>query len=420
MSTILKALRRLEEDDGQRPSSDTRIPADTELRERILAEESAAESVEPPVSEDSRFSLAAWTARVPVASRSLLPIGLVVALLLFVGAGVWYWTGRAGSLEPVVPDTSPLFAERIPIEERPAPGRVAPPLPPIEIVPESEAESMPARSRTAAAVPPADAESVEAAAVADDGSIGASPAQPLARTEPSEESGHQAAGTSATPVPVPVPLVVSDGGGGDSKAGLAARDSGATPLASSTANSASVPSASSPSPSPSPAETPSTAAPSPSPVAQAAPPKPAAPRAEASLARNEPRVSSSSPQSASSRPAAAPGESRPAQGRAPVSASRTPSTSPARDAAPSRAASPEVERLDHRGLPDITVTRTAWHPTPTRRSAKVRLESTDEFLTLHEGDAVGGLVVQEITPSSVVFSTGDVEIRRRVGQGATR
>jgi hypothetical protein len=64
--------------------------------------------------------------------------------------------------------------------------------------------------------------------------------------------------------------------------------------------------------------------------------------------------------------------------------------------------------------------RTAWHPTPDRRSTKVRLESTDEVLTLHEGDAVGGLVVQEITPSAVIFTTGDVEIRRRVGEGAHR
>ena len=40
---------------------------------------------------------------------------------------------------------------------------------------------------------------------------------------------------------------------------------------------------------------------------------------------------------------------------------------------------------------------------------------SDEVVTLSEGDAVGALVVKEITPSSVLFSTGDVEIRRRVG-----
>jgi len=44
------------------------------------------------------------------------------------------------------------------------------------------------------------------------------------------------------------------------------------------------------------------------------------------------------------------------------------------------------------------------------------MESTDEILNLREGDAVGGLVVKEISPSSVIFATGDIEIRRRVGQ----
>jgi hypothetical protein len=61
------------------------------------------------------------------------------------------------------------------------------------------------------------------------------------------------------------------------------------------------------------------------------------------------------------------------------------------------------------------VLRTAWHPTPDRRSAKIRVEATEEVLTLREGDAVGGMVVKEISPSAVVFTAGDVEIRRRIG-----
>jgi len=36
---------------------------------------------------------------------------------------------------------------------------------------------------------------------------------------------------------------------------------------------------------------------------------------------------------------------------------------------------------------------------------------------LREGDAVGPLVIKEITPSSVVFETEGLEIRRRVGDG---
>jgi hypothetical protein len=58
----------------------------------------------------------------------------------------------------------------------------------------------------------------------------------------------------------------------------------------------------------------------------------------------------------------------------------------------------------------------AWHPSADRRSAKIRLEDSDEILNLREGDAVGGLVIREISPSAVVFNAGDVEIRRRVGQ----
>jgi hypothetical protein len=47
---------------------------------------------------------------------------------------------------------------------------------------------------------------------------------------------------------------------------------------------------------------------------------------------------------------------------------------------------------------------------------RIRLEASDEILNLHEGDAIGGLVIKEISPSSVLFAAGDVEIRRRIGQ----
>jgi hypothetical protein len=80
--------------------------------------------------------------------------------------------------------------------------------------------------------------------------------------------------------------------------------------------------------------------------------------------------------------------------------------------------SPDVQRIETPGFPDVTVLRTAWHPKPERRSAKVRLGATDETLTVHEGDAVAGLVLQEITPSAVVFSSGGIEVRRRVGESS--
>jgi len=78
--------------------------------------------------------------------------------------------------------------------------------------------------------------------------------------------------------------------------------------------------------------------------------------------------------------------------------------------------SPAVERIDNRGLPDVIVLRTSWHPSADRRSARIRIGLDGEQQTLREGDAVGGLVVQEITPSSVLFRVGEVEIRRKVGE----
>jgi hypothetical protein len=71
-------------------------------------------------------------------------------------------------------------------------------------------------------------------------------------------------------------------------------------------------------------------------------------------------------------------------------------------------------------IPDVAVLRTSWHPDASRRSARIRIEANGEVVTLREGDAVGALVVREISPSAVLFQTGEVEIRRRVGEGAGR
>jgi hypothetical protein len=66
-------------------------------------------------------------------------------------------------------------------------------------------------------------------------------------------------------------------------------------------------------------------------------------------------------------------------------------------------------------VPDLWVARTSWHPTASRRSATLELD-TGEAREVREGDAVGPLVVAHIEPSSVVFLHEGVEIRRRVGQ----
>jgi hypothetical protein len=66
-------------------------------------------------------------------------------------------------------------------------------------------------------------------------------------------------------------------------------------------------------------------------------------------------------------------------------------------------------------VPNVYVERTIWHPMAERRVAVVELEGSDETLELHEGDAVGPLVVGKIEPSGVFFVHDGVELRRRVG-----
>jgi hypothetical protein len=67
--------------------------------------------------------------------------------------------------------------------------------------------------------------------------------------------------------------------------------------------------------------------------------------------------------------------------------------------------------------PKVTVKRTIWHPTPERRVARIEAEGHKSPLELHEGDAVGTLVVLEIQPSGVVFLHGAEKLHRKVGGG---
>ena len=66
-------------------------------------------------------------------------------------------------------------------------------------------------------------------------------------------------------------------------------------------------------------------------------------------------------------------------------------------------------------IPSVLVVRTVWHPTAERRVAEIEVEGRPELLLLHEGDAVGPLVVSEIRPSGVVFLHDEVELVRHVG-----
>lgn len=67
-------------------------------------------------------------------------------------------------------------------------------------------------------------------------------------------------------------------------------------------------------------------------------------------------------------------------------------------------------------LPDFVLQRTIWHPRPERREAHVSVAGIPVIQVLHEGDSLGPLRVETITPSAAVFSNGDVTIHRRIGE----
>jgi len=75
---------------------------------------------------------------------------------------------------------------------------------------------------------------------------------------------------------------------------------------------------------------------------------------------------------------------------------------------------PPPEKVVRADLPDIFVSSTIWHPQKDRRSATVTYAG-GAAKELHEGDAIGPLVVSVIEPSGVIFLHDGVELRRRVG-----
>jgi len=66
-------------------------------------------------------------------------------------------------------------------------------------------------------------------------------------------------------------------------------------------------------------------------------------------------------------------------------------------------------------VPELTVSRTIWHPDSERRAAVVSVSGQPEPLRLREGDSIRGLRVLEITPSGVNFDHDGVQLYKRVG-----
>lgn len=383
MSTILNALRRLEEDSSGHTTHAGRaadpLPAD-ELRDRILAEESAAQAGAAAHSEFNR------TKRIVMfATAALLTLGLGV------GAYTTYTTSTRVDSDPTAIDvTGTASLHSAPETENPRAEEAV-----------AGVVSLQPTSGRAVVLPRSGAAALSNSATAQRHSRPEALAGNEANEIPSAEALSESEAESqpsiaSVPVPDPVPMPVP------------------MPTDAITA-----------SPRPSVVSRPTT---TPPPVREAATkslvgPTPTAPGVtdEMALAAVTPTPATIA---ASSRRTVEPPETSPAETLEPRAAATRPPRSRPKPASaapnpPPSVSAPEprqVERLDRRGLPDLTVLRTAWHPDANRRSARIRLEASDEILTLREGDAVGGLVIQKISPSTVLFKAGDVEIRRRVGQ----
>ncbi|RIK97401.1 MAG: hypothetical protein DCC71_21690 [Proteobacteria bacterium] len=76
---------------------------------------------------------------------------------------------------------------------------------------------------------------------------------------------------------------------------------------------------------------------------------------------------------------------------------------------------PPAERVAPPPSP-VRVDRTQWHPAPERRVAWVEVEEMGTLREVREGERVGPYVVREIEPAGVLFSDGEVEVRREVGR----
>jgi hypothetical protein len=388
MSTILKALRRLEEDSPTAPAN-TGNPIDAApttdprtadgLRDRILAEESVAQSIAAASRYDSNRTRR--IARI-TAAATLLTIGL--------GVGVYVMLTRTSS-EPIANEIA-ATRESQPVSTpevddiRGREGRAG--IVALQaktdraVVSQKPAEEVPSGTNVESQPPMVPVP----IPVADRSPTTSTQGSVVSRSTANEPPARSAGATAiAPPSPTPIPA--------DEEMALAAVTPTPATLSANSARAIAKPEAS------------STTALAKPPTSRSRPKPRAIEKSPPSVSAPQPTSSKSPtpPTSPRSAPKKQPAESKPAREPQPPKESKaSPDPSP-------------IEHLNRRALPELTIIRTAWHPSADRRSAKIRLEDTDEILNLREGDAVGGLVIREISPSAVVFKAGDVEIRRRVG-----
>jgi hypothetical protein len=383
MSTILKALRRLEENRGAQ--------SQRTLREEVTRGSAPAKS-----------RLPGW----PLLA-ALLGLGVAVGA----GALAFWYLGRAP--EPAQPTE---LAAAGSAEPRAEPGAAAK-------RPSRQRRARPTRPRSlpspAAAPSAASEHELPAAALASKVEfVKRRPAQPrIAAPEPAEPQASARAGSGrprrTDPAEIPgrhKPPVSNSRSGGTLS--IAARPEAPVPPGGASA--------------PVGAEAPAS-----SQVVTAAPARESS-RRPAALQETQPRAEqpreAPKPERAAPEPPAGSGAARApdAQRRATTpkpeptyteevaeESSKKPAAAPAREREPGAPASSEIARAE---IPGLRVERTVWHPIAERRVALIEFDQSAEHREIREGDAVGPLVVSEIEPSGVVFVHGGVEVRRRVGE----
>jgi hypothetical protein len=159
--------------------------------------------------------------------------------------------------------------------------------------------------------------------------------------------------------------------------------------------------------SPPPVERPATTSPPPvEHLATTSPPAPVARTRPAPAPEPEPEVVARAPEP-DPEPVV---KSSPTPPPAPETQAKAPPPPP--EPAPSLPTTAKAEPLP--GSPEISVQRTLWHPSASRRSAFVVLGG-EPAQRVEEGDVVGRYVVQEIQPSRVVFLHDGKPLERKVG-----
>ncbi len=386
MSTILKALRRLEEDhpgpddastghaEETYPATDPRA-ADA-LRERILAEEYAAQASQP-------------TPRESFGGRRTVAIAIAGLVAFAVGLGAYSLIGDS-NLEPTKRSSTAQVAESPPPTPRPS-----------ATVREADAEEVAAKVS-----PPAPAQA---------------PTQ--IRTQPPTSAPTPA--LALTPAPTPAPIQTASSESAPVAPSTAAASEAADDGSSAMEVAAVAPTRAARAADPRRA-TPANKASTPRPVSQPASNDESTPSVAAPFEASTAKPATSPITASTAKPATSPITASTAKPATPEYAAidPQPEISTAEESRPGESrpaiAPPDVAPAKRPVLPDLSVVRTSWHPKPDRRSAKIRLEETQDVVTLRQGDAVGGLVIQEISPSAVLFKAGEVEVRRRVGQGGSR